>query len=217
MCLITNAWPDQILRNFYVIVSFTTITVILLHSILRMYWQKVYVDILTGIPNRQALDERLHNLRDHYTLAMVDIDHFKKFNDTYGHAEGDNVLRMIAQHLEEHLGDRVYRYGGEEFCAIFEKEDSSEAFELMKKTQEALEKRKFYLRGKDREKTTDLLKSLTKKTHPHQGKPVKVTISAGVSSAKKEFKGFEEVIKRADHALYEAKEKGRNRVIMAEK
>ncbi len=90
------------------------------------------------------MDERLHTLSGHYALAMVDIDHFKKFNDTYGHSEGDNVLRMVAQHLQEYLGDRVYRYGGEEFCVIFEGPTQESAVEMMEKARTSMEKTKIY-------------------------------------------------------------------------
>lgn len=198
------------LKDFDIIVGFTAMTAILLHSILHMYWRKVYLDILTGVPNRQALDERLHTLTKDYALAMVDIDHFKKFNDTYGHAEGDNVLRMVAQHLEEHLGDRVYRYGGEEFCAVFEGDGLAEAESMMEKTRSSLEKRKFRLRQNQRKKE-DLGSLFSKKTTG--GKIVHITVSIGVSASGKDPTAYEQVIKRADKLLYEAKEKGRNRVV----
>ena len=204
----TPKWAETV---FYLIISFTAITLILLHSILHMYWKKVYQDVLTGVPNRQALDERLHTLSGEFTLAMVDIDHFKKFNDTYGHAEGDNVLRMVAQHLEEHLGFRVYRYGGEEFCAVFEGNQAKEAFDMMDKTRSTLEKRKFRLRNQKRrkEKAVDFF---TKKPIP-LGKGVHITISVGVASATKSSQDYESVIKKADQALYRAKDGGRNKVV----
>ena len=59
------------------------------------------------------------HLSGEYAIAMMDIDHFKSFNDNYGHDEGDNVLRLVGSMLNQELGDRVYRYGGEEFCAVF--------------------------------------------------------------------------------------------------
>lgn len=194
-----------------VILAFSAMTLILLHAILRMYWRKVYMDPLTAIPNRQAMDERLHTLSGRFALAMVDIDHFKKFNDTYGHAEGDNVLRMVAQQLQESLGDRVYRYGGEEFCAIFENQDAENAGQWMERARATLEKRKFVLRGSRRPKSEGL--KLPFQKEEHRGKKVHITISVGVSSSGKAGRSCEEVLKHADHALYEAKEKGRNRVV----
>src|SRR5581483_8808997 len=125
------------------VIPFGIITLVLLVSLVRMYLQKVYLDLLTSVYNRQALDERLHTLRGEFALAMVDIDHFKQFNDTYGHAEGDNVLRMVAQHLEDHLGDRVYRYGGEEFCIVFEGEGNETAMTKMEKTRASMAKHRF--------------------------------------------------------------------------
>lgn len=206
---------SRVPSTFHVITTFTTLTVILLHAVLRMYWQKVYLDPLTAIPNRQAMDERLHTLNGNYSLAMVDIDHFKKFNDTYGHAEGDNVLRMVAQHLQEHLGNDVYRYGGEEFCAVFEKSSHEKSVERMEKVRSTMEKRKFTLREKRKPGYRGF--NLPFKKHADKGKKVHITISVGVAFMSKTHKTAEEVIKRADHWLYEAKEKGRNRVVSEEK
>jgi len=213
--LLSNA-PDSkasVIPN--IVIVFVTITVILLFALLRMYVQKVYLDPLTAIFNRQALDERLHNLSGDFALAMVDIDHFKKFNDTYGHGEGDNVLRMVAQHLQEHLGDNVYRYGGEEFCGIFEGSIIDSAVEKMDKIRSTLEKRKFVLRGKRAGGYSGINNPFKK--NDSRGKKVHITISAGVAFSSKKARTYEEVIKRADHFLYEAKEKGRNRVISGEK
>ena len=197
-----------------IVIVFVTITVILLFALLRMYVQKVYLDPLTAVFNRQALDERLHTLTGDFALAMVDIDHFKKFNDTYGHAEGDNVLRMVAQHLQDLLGDQVYRYGGEEFCAVFEGPTRDSATETMEKVRSTLAKRKFTLRGK-RSSGYNGLKIPFKKEE-NRGKKVNIAISVGVAFANKKVRTYEEVLKRADHFLYEAKEKGRNRVVSGE-
>jgi PleD family two-component response regulator len=146
---------------------------------------------------------------------MVDIDHFKNFNDTYGHAEGDNVLRMVAQHLQDVLGDRVYRYGGEEFCAIFEAGDAGTALASMEKARASLAGRKFILRGK-RTGTHSRLKNPFNRNEA-RGKKVGITISVGVAASGENEKTFEQVIKKADQALYQAKEKGRNQVVSANK
>ena len=81
--------------SLHIVAAFTIICAILLHAIFRTYWQRVYVDELTDISNRRALDERLSTMTGEYAIAMMDIDHFKDFNDTYGHDEGDNVLRLV--------------------------------------------------------------------------------------------------------------------------
>ena len=208
--IVAALFPAQNPGSFQVTVCFSVIAAILLHAVLHTYWQKVYQDPLTGIPNRQAMDERLHTLGGEYAIAMVDIDHFKKFNDTYGHAEGDNVLRMVALHLQEHLGQQVYRYGGEEFCAIFEKPLEGEAFEKMDKTRSSLAARKFTLRF-NRKRRSSVKKPGDNKEMP--GKEVRINISVGIAAAEKNTQSSEEVIKRADKALYQAKEKGRNQVV----
>jgi hypothetical protein len=79
-----------------------------------------YHDGLTGLPARRALAEALPRLGARYTIAMVDVDHFKQLNDTHGHDTGDQVLRMVASHLATvREGGRAYRYGGEEFTLVF--------------------------------------------------------------------------------------------------
>ena len=213
--LIKNNAPDNISKNFNLILTFSVMTAILLHAILRLYWQKVYLDILTEIPNRQALNERLVTLQHPYALAMIDIDPFKNFNDTYGHAEGDNVLRMVALTLKENLGPDIYRYGGEEFCAVFTDEDADKAHIFMEQARRALEKRNFLLRQMERDKP-DLLKRLTAKTESKRQKSVQITISAGIAYSTSETKSFEDIIFSSDKALYKAKEKGRNQVVSAE-
>jgi GGDEF domain-containing protein len=147
---------------------------------------------------------------------MIDIDHFKKFNDTYGHAEGDNVLRMVAATIKETLGPRVYRYGGEEFCSVFTDDEAEKSHIVMEQVRRGLDERKFHLRqGLTREKPT-LMKKLTSKTPPELGKEVKITISVGVAYSHGKTRTHDEVIHAADKALYKAKEKGRNQVVSAE-
>jgi diguanylate cyclase (GGDEF)-like protein len=210
--LINNDSPTNTVKNFNLIVAFSLMTGILLHAILRLYWQKVYLDILTEIPNRQALNERLMTLQHPYALAMIDIDHFKKFNDVYGHAEGDNVLRLVALTLKETLGQNVYRYGGEEFCAVFTDDQAKQSHILMEQTRRTLEKREFQLRVLDREKP-NFIKELTQKSAPKAEKGVQINISVGVAYSNPKTKSHEEVIQSADKALYKAKEKGRNQVV----
>lgn len=215
ICLINNTLLTVSTKNFNVIVSFSVMTAILLHAILRMYWQKVYLDILTEVPNRQALNERLITLQHPYSLAMIDIDHFKKFNDNYGHAEGDNVLHMVALTLKENLGPRVYRYGGEEFCAIFMGEEAEKSHLAMEQARRTLENRSFHLRQMDREKPS-IARKLTTKSEPKPPKGIQITVSIGVAYSTLKTKSHHDVIHSADKALYKAKEKGRNQVVSAE-
>jgi diguanylate cyclase (GGDEF)-like protein len=176
-----------------------------------MYWQRVYLDELTGIPNRRALDEKLSHLDRGYSLAMVDIDHFKKFNDTYGHDQGDDVLRLVGKHLAKGSQDRAFRYGGEEFCVLLEGVGTEEAEGLMDAVRASLASQRFHIR---------LPEKIRKKTGPEdrgslklQTTPVQVTISVGVAAPNKEAKDPAGVMKLADQGLYKAKENGRNNVV----
>jgi diguanylate cyclase (GGDEF)-like protein len=195
----------------FVVLSFLCSSGILLWAIFSMYWQRVYLDELTGIANRRALDEKLLGLDSDYALAMVDIDHFKKFNDTYGHEEGDNVLRLVARHLNDGSGGRAYRYGGEEFCLIFEGWNAEKTAEQADAIRASLAKREFSIR---------LPQKIRKKTGAEdrgslhaKSVSVPITVSMGVAAPSKHLKSAKEVIKQADEGLYAAKEKGRNCVV----
>ncbi len=192
---------------------FLVLTAILLLAILGMYWQRVYLDELTGVPNRRALDERLQRLVPPYALAMVDIDHFKKFNDSYGHDEGDNVLRLVAAHLRESTGDRAYRYGGEEFCVIFEDQTLQQSQPVIELCRSGLEQRPFSIRLPKpiRARTSETERG----TMRERLVQVTVTVSIGLAAPDKHTTEPNAVIKRADEALYKAKENGRNRVELA--
>ena len=104
----------------HTVIAFSASCIILLHAIIKMYWSRVYIDELTDIPNRRALDESLATIDGIYCIAMIDIDHFKKFNDTYGHDIGDQVLQMVAARIKQSVSaGKAYRYGGEEFSILF--------------------------------------------------------------------------------------------------
>jgi diguanylate cyclase (GGDEF)-like protein len=181
-----------------------------------MYWHRVYVDELTDVPNRRALDECLSGLSGEYTIAMMDIDRFKSFNDNYGHDEGDNVLRLVGSVLSQELGNRVYRYGGEEFCAIFKGVSAEDAYMFANKVRRKLEERNFYIRkpNSKREPTSSFDRRKARKSS--NGKKAQITISIGLANPNKKSKTVEDVLKLADLALYEAKKKGSNRVVISE-
>jgi predicted signal transduction protein with EAL and GGDEF domain len=93
---------------------------VLVTAILQESHRLAFRDGLTGLPNRRALEEQLRALEPPYAIAMVDVDHFKKFNDSYGHDIGDQVLKVVATRIAEAPGGgRAYRYGGEEFTLLF--------------------------------------------------------------------------------------------------
>ncbi len=172
-------------------------------GLLALYWQRVYLDELTGVPNRRALDERLAHLDSAYSLAMVDIDHFKGFNDTYGHAQGDDVLRLVAAHLREQTAGRAYRYGGEEFCVLAQDLDAPALERLMDRVRASLAKRSFTVRGAAKGRGS----------RAARGAKVQVTVSVGVACRDRQRSAPESVMKLADEGLYEAKAAGRNRVV----
>lgn len=169
---------------------------ILLHS-----WELAFRDELTQLPGRRALNLRLRGLGERYALAMVDVDHFKKFNDTYGHEAGDQVLRMVGEQLQTVRGAKAYRYGGEEFTLVFGNQDVPSATGELKALCERIADYPFRLRG-DREDGGG----------GHDGKVVKVTVSIGVAGPREAGVEPELVMERADEALYKAKRGGRNRV-----
>jgi diguanylate cyclase (GGDEF)-like protein len=179
-------------------------TLALLHASYRM----AFVDTLTGLPNRRALDETLERLSGAYALAMIDIDHFKAFNDSYGHAAGDRVLREVAQGLRRHAAGQAFRYGGEEFCVIYRGRESEKPGLPLERARKAI--------GIQR---VEITLPAPKRGARSKDKPgtreVSVTISAGVAQRNTERRTPDDVMKAADRALYKAKDKGRNKVMMA--
>lgn len=158
---------------------------------------KALVDELTGIPNRRAarttiLDLEMRKVR--YCLAIIDVDHFKSINDTYGHPVGDRALKLVAAALEESLAPwPVARWGGEEFLVIGEIPDPARMAEKVQAAKDDLADRKLKLRETD------------EPMNP-------ITFSAGVAG---NSDTSDKTLRRADNALYEAKGSGRNTVLIA--
>ncbi len=192
--------------------SYTIISMILIHAIFHMYWHRVYIDELTEIQNRRALDERLAMVPKDYSFAMIDIDHFKLFNDNYGHDEGDNVLRIVAKTMNENSKYQVYRYGGEEFSVIFKDLDADEAKMYANKIRKKVENIPFYIRKETPERRGESPKEQKKEMESVREK-VSIRISIGVACSKGKDQPPTQVIKHADEALYKAKESGRNCVV----
>lgn len=167
------------------------------------------MDELTGLPGRRALNERMVQLGKNYTAAMLDIDFFKKFNDTYGHDVGDQVLRLVASRIGQVQGGTAYRYGGEEFCILFPHTDINKAFESLEKVRISVENSSLTLRSNQRSK--DDKKGRSQRGQGGKGQSVSVTISGGVAVALTR----ECTLKSADKALYKAKDAGRNQICLA--
>jgi diguanylate cyclase len=159
-------------------------------------------DALTGIANRKTFDIELEDAvaawkeeGQQVSLLMCDIDHFKNFNDTWGHQTGDQVLRLVANCLSENVKgrDTAARYGGEEFAVILRHTGINDAINLANQIRANVESKKLVKKS-----TGEILGA--------------ITISIGVTEARGQDAG-EDLIRRADVCLYRAKQTGRNRVI----
>lgn len=166
---------------------------------LRDERQRALTDILTGLPNREAWDDRLQFEFDRWrrygqplSLAVVDIDHFKRVNDSYGHRAGDKVLQLVGRVLRERLRstDFVARYGGEEFVILLPETALEQAAAVIDDLREHISGLPFHF----------------------QGQPVSVTFSAGLSALRQGIDDVDQIFDEADKALYQAKESGRNQI-----
>ena len=184
---------------------------ILLVSLLQESHRLAFSDELTGLPSRRALEERLHGLGPVHAIAMLDVDHFKNFNDTHGHDIGDQVLRLVSTRLAQAAGGgTAYRYGGEEFCILFPELRLAEALPHIEKIRADIAAYQMAVRGEDRPKNPE---AGTRLRHLRSAdKTLSVTVSIGVAEPDSQRPTPAEVLRAADQALYRAKEAGRNRV-----
>ncbi|MCV2350508.1 sensor domain-containing diguanylate cyclase [Paucibacter sp. Y2R2-4] len=170
----------------------------------RSLWALIEIDPLTGLLNRRGLKSRLGRLRQRHSgepdgaglvVAMIDFDHFKSINDRFGHAAGDAVLRGLGKLLLSHVrpNDLAVRMGGEEFAVVWQEVDAELAMGLAER----------------------LRKSVAEISFDTPVGPIQATVSIGVAMPRTESEALEELLGRADSALYKAKREGRNRVEQA--
>jgi diguanylate cyclase (GGDEF)-like protein len=178
-----------------------------LFAVLYASYRMAFVDALSGLPNRRALDEALARLSGSYALAMADVDHFKLFNDTHGHAAGDRALQAVAQQLRRTRSGRAFRYGGEEFCLLFSGARSRGAAKACEEARARVAAMRVRVRS---EPSTPRGGQAIKRVDAGE---VQVTISIGLAARDAQTRLASEVLKAADQALYRAKAKGRNRVV----
>ncbi|MGH8745480.1 MAG: diguanylate cyclase [Burkholderiales bacterium] len=188
--------------------------VILLVAVLQESHRLAFRDELTGLPSRRALDERMRALGPDYAVAMVDVDHFKKFNDTHGHDVGDQVLRLVAARLADvGGGGRAFRYGGEEFTVLFPDAAMNDVLPHLERIRQSIEDYRMAIRGGDRPRNEKKGSRRRGAREDHPGEQaLSVTVSIGAAGPGKRAGTPAEVIKAADEALYRAKQGGRNRV-----
>lgn len=183
-------------------------------GVLRDSYNMAFRDDLTGIPSRRSLNENLQGLGRNYTIAMLDVDHFKRFNDTYGHDVGDQVLKMVARRMMDvGGGGKAYRYGGEEFTILFSGRRVEDALPYLEELRTSIADYRLALRAEERPKDSRQGKEKRgSRAGRGEGAYAAVTISIGVAESGNSLNNAAEVMKAADKALYKAKNRGRNQV-----
>jgi diguanylate cyclase (GGDEF)-like protein len=200
-------WPESVSGAPW-LVFLSLSAFFLLGGLYGLTWRRAHLDELTGIPGRRAFEENLRRLGRHYAIAMVDVDHFKHFNDRYGHQVGDQILRFVAACLKRVSFGLAFRYGGEEFALVMPGRRVQGMVSLLEGLRQSIESSKFTIRGRNRPSHKP-----RRKDRPPGGKEqVGVTVSIGVARKSFLHPTPEAVVKAADEALYRAKQMGRNRV-----
>ncbi|HSK76546.1 MAG TPA: GGDEF domain-containing protein [Thermoanaerobaculia bacterium] len=193
-------WGDQIWRMVQLLgATALSATIVVRSRELRLLSTR---DRFTGLLNRAVFNEQLdrevaiaRREDTHFAVAMIDIDHFKRFNDTHGHAGGDQALRLVAKTLQQacRATDVVARYGGEEFALILPGVMSSRATDLLERIRRVMAVAPIRL--------------------SNRANPVTVTVSIGVALFPDDGETAVQVLQCADQRLYEAKAQGRDRVV----
>ena len=203
----TLAFFDQL---FISAIMFSAAALALTSGLLRSSHEMAFRDDLTGLLGRRALNEKLCSLRKNYSIAMLDVDRFKKFNDDHGHDLGDDVLKIVATQMRKVGGGGVpYRYGGEEFAIIFSGKHVEFCIPHLEAVRLAIGNYPIVLRNQaTRPKSPK--EGSAKRGKRKQQKKVSVTVSIGLAERDAEHNKPEQVLKTADKSLYKAKQGGRN-------
>jgi diguanylate cyclase (GGDEF)-like protein len=208
------ALPKTFILPFTLNILCSQVMLMIAAAVAHEAYQMAFRDELTGLPGRRALNERMQRLGRNYVLAMGDVDHFKKFNDTHGHDVGDQVLRLVASKLAKitNGGGRAYRYGGEEFAIVFAGKSVEECLPHLEVIRESIANYSIQLRNPDSRPQDD--QQGRQKRGAAGASAVSVTVSIGVAERLPEHRTPDEVLKAADQALYSAKGAGRNCVMV---
>ncbi|MFJ2323629.1 GGDEF domain-containing protein [Pseudomonas sp. NPDC087817] len=203
--------PKTFILPFTLNIMCSQVMLMIAAAVAHEAYQMAFRDELTGLPGRRALNERMQRLGRNYVLAMSDVDHFKKFNDTHGHDVGDQVLRLVASKLSKISGGgRAYRYGGEEFALVFAGKTLEECMPHLEVIRESIASYNIQLRNQENRPQDDL--QGRQRRAGSGASSVSVTVSIGVAE-RVEQRNPEQVLKSADEALYAAKGAGRNCVM----
>lgn len=203
--------PKTFILPFTLNIMCSQVMLMIAAAVAHEAYQMAFRDELTGLPGRRALNERLQRLGRNYVIAMSDVDHFKRFNDTHGHDVGDQVLRLVASKLAQVTGGgKAYRYGGEEFALVFAGKTLEECMPHLEAVREAIANYVIHLRDPDRPADDQQGRQ---RRGAGAASQVSVTVSIGVAERQLDQRTPEEVLKAADQALYAAKGAGRNCVM----
>jgi diguanylate cyclase (GGDEF)-like protein len=233
---VEGGWLWSLLAGFLALYSggvgristayFAASAFILASAVVETSYLLAYHDELTGLASRRAFQDALVRLAAPYSIAMVDIDHFKRCNDSFGHHTGDQVLRMLASKLMRVSGGgQAYRCGGEEFAIVFGGKTMLSVLEHLEGLRAAVESSRLRLRGQDRrqqargpdrrnprtQRRMQTGRAIRRLSQPVASSEISVTVSIGLADSSL-GQAPADVIALADKALYRAKGAGRNRV-----
>lgn len=192
-CTLPPVFAVFLMDAHYISFAYLAATGVILGGVVQEAWRMAFVDDLTGLSGRRALGHAMAELGGKYCIAMLDVDHFKKFNDSHGHDVGDIVLRKVARELA-HCGGggKAFRYGGEEFSILFSGRDMARVYETLENLRKKI--------------------ATSKITLPESTRQVGITVSIGLAQCPENETDPWAVLKEADGRLYCAKEAGRNRI-----
>lgn len=214
----TNAWLALILfyallnrdnaSGWMTVAATTGLLIALAYRMVHL----AYIDELTGLPQRRALENRLRGMGRKSAVTMLDVDHFKSFNDTWGHEVGDQVLRLLGAILSKQSGLQAFRYGGEEFTLVFSHDRKKDIKQKLEAVRAEVEAYPLRLR-QDEDRPDDKKSGKQRRGSGGTEKTVNITISLGCA-LRQPGEAPDAILKRADEALYKAKQGGRNKVVM---
>ena len=172
--------PKTFILPFTLNIMCSQVMLMIAAAVAHEAYQMAFRDELTGLPGRRALNERMQRLGRNYVMAMSDVDHFKKFNDTHGHDVGDQVLRLVASKLSKiGGGGKAYRYGGEEFALVFAGKTLEECMPHLEVIRESIATYNMQLRNQDSRPQDD--QQGRQRRAGAQRRQVSVTVSIGVA------------------------------------